>query len=112
MTFLDILPYFVFLAIVIACLGFWLSLPDGVPLAPPQSFIDALPSWLQGPRRRVAAPNDMFSVYDEALSHRTMPLPNDAPAPGEESQSGAKPADVHEDVQSEAVQPEVIHDEP
>ena len=39
------------LAILFCLAGFWMSLPVGVPFAPSQRFIDALPTWLQGPRR-------------------------------------------------------------
>ena len=63
--------------------GLWLSLPASAPFAPSQRFIDALPAWLQGPRRIVVAPKDA-------------PV---TPAPGNEEHGEVAPV-------------EVVHDEP
>lgn len=120
MNIADILPYLVFLAVVLIGLGFWLSLPDGIPYAPPQSLIDALPSWLQGPRRRVAAPkesnvhHDMFAQFEDVLSNRGMPMPNEVHEEAAQTNADQCCQGIVHDVPvaHDEVASEVVHDEP
>ncbi len=98
---------------VLFCLtGLWLSMPATMRFAPPQTLIDALPAWLQGPRRIAPTVKDepvtpvlgrfssSYAVLAELEKHFS-----------EEAMPAVTPAPVEEE-HSEAAQAEVVHDEP
>lgn len=109
---LTLIPAVISIALLCCIVGLWLSLPAGVPFAPSQRFIDALPSWLQGPRRsappaNVRQQNSLF--YEELLGQH-----NDASAPDDEHDATQYhlPVVVAPASHEEAVPVEVVHDEP
>lgn len=75
------------LAILCIVAGLWLSMPASLPFAPSQHLIDALPAWLQGPRRRIAAPKDepLSPVHaEETQYHLAIPSTPAQPSPRDE----------------------------
>ena len=125
-------------AVLCILTGFWLSLPATVRFAPPQSFIDALPTWLQGPRRRApfipepltpVASNEqaeparlhMFSSSYALIAELAKPAPEE-PVSIDEPHSDTQhnlavpvtpaPIVASDEEHGEAAQAEVVHDEP